>query len=294
MEFRRKKFQKLIDEGVDIQSNEDFNPAKSLSEKSAFEANGVRLKRWFEKTHRYLNKIQLLDEAAMFWRAAHGPNSGVRMFLSSAKEIDASFKSKTRIQVDLSRLVQVLINSETKVEISTITLDTNSVIKFADKKDDDGLDTITAIVNAHYSNKISAAITMNVSADLINDIDELRRKRTRNIANSFPLIDVSYTNRALENDKGDDERDYIECDEYKKIKQKIKNILFPNLSPNDTRLANKENDITHLADHIWAERDYFITEDNDFVRKKSKLAKELDIFVLTPEEFCGEILPLLR
>ena len=290
MDFRREEFQKLIEEGAEIQSHEDFNPAKSLFEKSAFEANGVRFKSWFEKTHRYLRKIQLLDEAAIFWRAANASNNGVGMFLDSSNEIDASFKAKTRIQVDLSRLIQVLINSETKVEISTITLDTNSVIKFADKKDDDGVDTITAIINAHFSNKIRAAVTMNVSADLINDDDKLRRKRTRNIANSFPLIDVSYTNKTVENDGSD----YIECDEYKELKQKIKSILFPELAPNDARLSNKENDITHLTDHTWAERDYFITDDKNFIKKKGKLAKELDIIVFTPEEFCNEILPLLR
>jgi hypothetical protein len=67
-------------------------------------------------------------------------------------------------------------------------------------------------------------------------------------------------------------------------------IVFPDLDklPSD-RQDNKIRDVEHLSTHYQHHREYFVTIDKDFTRKRDELKERYSIIILTPEECVEEI-----
>jgi len=67
--------------------------------------------------------------------------------------------------------------------------------------------------------------------------------------------------------------------------KEIRNLLFPqfhSLNEDDRRKATR--DAMHLAAHYMYKRDFFVTEDKHFIRKRNGLKKRFGVVVLTPKE----------
>ena len=71
--------------------------------------------------------------------------------------------------------------------------------------------------------------------------------------------------------------------------KKIQCVLFPDIQ----NLSKKQlRDCKHLQAHTIHKRDFFITSDNHFLSNKESIEKDLNTIVISPEDFCNEILKI--
>jgi hypothetical protein len=64
----------------------------------------------------------------------------------------------------------------------------------------------------------------------------------------------------------------------------IQRIVFPGLTENSGKRANKIADVDHLLGHKLASRDIFVTDDRDILRRYSELRDGPGIIVMSPEQ----------
>lgn len=76
--------------------------------------------------------------------------------------------------------------------------------------------------------------------------------------------------------------------------EKIRDLLFPrfqNLKGDAKKRAIR--DAMHLATHYMCKRDFFVTEDKNFVKKRNRLEKVFRVKILTPNECIEKLKPLI-
>jgi len=71
-------------------------------------------------------------------------------------------------------------------------------------------------------------------------------------------------------------------------------LMFPqyrNVNEKEKRKAFR--DVMHLATHHTHKRDFFVSEDEHFIRKRDELKKRFGVTILTPKECVEELEPLV-
>lgn len=66
-------------------------------------------------------------------------------------------------------------------------------------------------------------------------------------------------------------------------------IIFSNLDISDPNYDKKVRDVEHLSTHYQHRRDYFVTVDKHFIRKKRELNEKFGIVIVNPEECVEKI-----
>jgi len=167
-------------------------------------------------------------------------------------------------------------------DILKITLDTNCVINLLDfySETATSVDYITELIRFSHLKKIDIAITTRVENDVENDGDEKRRNKMLERIGQFPIIGTMGRFGVTKFGGGDI---YVSNEEVK-LREELKNIIFPGLLPSDKRNNNKVNDIDHLVGHIINKRDIFVTEDKEILRKRDTLKISPGIVVISPQE----------
>jgi len=155
------------------------------------------------------------------------------------------------------------------MEILKVTIDTNLLIYLLDEDSNNANFKKSAIlfktiIEAQTS--LDIKITTRVESDLEQDKDVQRRvKIIKRVQNIFSCVGSGATDDGL-------------LDELRKI-------LFPTLNKSDKHYQNKLNDILHLTKHILNQRNVFVTNDKNFIKKKESINNAFNIQVMSSEEF---------
>jgi len=167
-----------------------------------------------------------------------------------------------------------------------ITLDTNCVINLLDtnSRTRTSFEELTEIIRFALEGNLNIAITTRVDFDISKDREEKRRKRIQEQINMFPVIGTGARFGITKFGGGD----FFVGDEYKQIHDKLREIIYPNLDIKDKRFTNKISDIDHIAGHIKAKRDIFVTDDRRLLKKSKLIEAEFGIKILSPQD-CWEV-----
>ena len=161
-----------------------------------------------------------------------------------------------------------------------ITLDTNCIInRFdTDSPSRTSVDALETLFKLHETSQLELAITTRVETDLSRDKDTCRSARILSLCSSLPTIgavaqwDISKWNR-----------DIWGSEEWGKLRQRVQEILWPNLSTSDGRYENKREDISHIVAHHIHNRNCFVTDETAILRKSEAVAK-IEIQVMCPQK----------
>lgn len=161
-----------------------------------------------------------------------------------------------------------------------ITLDTNLLIYFFD------LDTETEAVSDTCdlfkfiidSNNVDLKITTVVEDDVANDQNVSRRNAMLfRIQKVFSTVGAGY----LKQDNGDlipeDSSDNNNWNE-------LKRIIFPNINKSQSHYKNKINDLAHLYRHLKNNRQVYVTNDKDFLKKSKEITSAFNTLVMSPKD----------
>lgn len=167
-----------------------------------------------------------------------------------------------------------------------VTLDTNCVINLLDSDSETrtSFEELAEIIRFALEGNLNIAITTRVDYDISKDKDEKRRKQFQEQINLFPIIGTGARFGVTKYGYGD----FFVGDKYKQINDKLKKIIYPNLDKKDRRYTNKISDIDHIAGHIKAQRDIFVTDDVPLLKKSKLIEAEFGIRVLSPKE-CWQV-----
>lgn len=157
------------------------------------------------------------------------------------------------------------------MSVPRITLDTNCVINLFDDKSSSATSVLRIETLMRYAldGKVNIAITTRVEADLANDKNEERRHDLFAKLNIFPVIpSIGYSGNQSD-------------EKVVRLAKEIQQVLSPGLTRDSSRYSNKINDIDHLVGHLLDNRDIFVTDDKDILRKRSEL-NGLGIIPMTP------------
>lgn len=162
-----------------------------------------------------------------------------------------------------------------------VTFDTNCLINYFDQNSETATsrEEIAELLRLATSGRISVAITTRTENDLYQDRDRGRRD---NMLSTLAMFDVIGSIARWDEsfwDKGDFWADDATSD----LNDQIASIVFPGLSNDDPRFANKIRDVDHLTAHRVANRDIFVTDDGTVNRRKEGL-RGLGIVVMRPAE----------
>jgi hypothetical protein len=79
--------------------------------------------------------------------------------------------------------------------------------------------------------------------------------------------------------------DVLVSDENAEVDEKIKSILRPSYRTGDAFPSRKINDVHHLAAHLMAGHDAFVTQDeDDMIKRRQALLDDVGITAVTPAE----------
>ncbi len=262
---RSELIKRLIDEGSEIVYSDDLEPTKITLSSDLGKLYNNYLK-WRQDGLTLLNLLGLIDLANAFnsldtLNSPHFPNT----------------KDRIKVFVNGLRGLQILFIAELRASLLAVTLDTNCVIEYADRKDVENFECIETIILSSATNRISLRVTNAAKVDIAQDKKSKRMERTLRFLARIPEIRVA--------DQSINQKDY------NSVEERVKSILFPrsdfnNMSP------NKKMDIEHLTVHCWAKRDLFVTSDSDFLKKRTEINSNLDTDIVTTEECVEEILAL--
>lgn len=168
-----------------------------------------------------------------------------------------------------------------------ITLDTNGLINSFDDTSSTAtsFDDLGNLLHLAHNGTIEIAVTTRLKTDLHRDPHIQRREKMLRHSDQFQEVGTLGRWGVSTWDSGDF---YVSDEQVEKTTQ-IQKILFPNLSIDDKRRANKMNDVDHLFGHLHNQRDVFVTDDRDILRKSSQLKKALGIIVMCPAECVSHI-----
>jgi len=163
-----------------------------------------------------------------------------------------------------------------------LTLDTNCIINLLDYKLESAIsvDELAEILRYGLEGDVNIAITTRVDSDVCNDKDQDRKSEILKRISMFPTIGTVIRLDTSKLDGGD----VLTGGEHQALEDEIKKIIFPNLQRNDPHYGNKINDVDHLIGHKINQRDIFITDDQQILKKAETLESSVGIKVMTPRE----------
>jgi len=163
-----------------------------------------------------------------------------------------------------------------------ITLDTNCVINLLDCNSDSAVsvDELTEILRYGLEGDVNIAITTRVDSDVSKDKDQNRKNEILRRISIFPIIGTVIRLNTSKLDSGD----VLAGQDHQTLEDEIKRIIFPNLRNDDPHYSNKINDIDHLIGHKINQRDVFITDDQQILKKAETLESSIGIKVMNPRK----------
>lgn len=163
-----------------------------------------------------------------------------------------------------------------------LTFDTNCIINLLDYKSESAIsvDELSEIIRYGLEGDVNIAITTRVDSDVSNDKDQDRKKEMLKRISMFPTIGTIARIDTSKLDSGD----VLAGEEHKSLEEEIKKIIFPGLKKDDPHYGNKINDIDHLIGHKINNRDIFITDDQQILKKAETLKSSAGIGVMNPKQ----------
>jgi hypothetical protein len=163
-----------------------------------------------------------------------------------------------------------------------LTLDTNCVINLLDYKSDSAIsvDELAEIIRYGMEGDVNIAITTRVDSDVSKDKDQDRKNEILKRISMFTTIGTVARFDTSKFDSGD----VWAGEEHTALEEEIKRIIFPNLKKEDSHYSNKINDIDHLIGHKINNRDIFVTDDQQILKKAETLKASVGIDVMDPKK----------
>lgn len=165
-----------------------------------------------------------------------------------------------------------------------ITLDTNGVINLLDQTAPAraSFEALTDLFRLVLSGHAELAITTRVEDDMLGDRNEARRAAMLAQLKLFPIIStVARWDVSKWNSEAVYAGDPLFID--------IQRIIFPGLQEADKRYRNKRNDIDHLVGHRLNQRDIFVTDDKDILKRYAELKSGPGLVVMSPGQCAAYI-----
>jgi hypothetical protein len=162
-----------------------------------------------------------------------------------------------------------------------LTLDTNCFINHFDLESATATsrEEIAQLIKLATNGRAEIVITTRVEADLDQDKDDKRRAALKRNLAMFDVI----ASVLRWNESSWDGCDFWVDEKANALASEIQKVLFPGLSNEDKRYGNKIRDVDHIAAHVVAGRDIFITDDSHLNRRAAELRK-LGAVVMRPSE----------
>lgn len=156
----------------------------------------------------------------------------------------------------------------------SVTFDTSCVIEYIKKKSKWLY--VDRLFTSAQQGLIDIAVTSRVKYELLDYGNRQKAQQDFSILQTLPVkqeptifrLDYSYLNI-----------DHLADNDWIAVEKKVRDVLFPNQSPN-------LKDIDHLVAHIKAERDIFVAIDRHFTKKEDICWQELRILVMSPDDLC--------
>jgi len=163
-----------------------------------------------------------------------------------------------------------------------LTFDTNCIINLLDYKSESAIsvDELAEIIRYGLEGDVNIAITTRVDSDVSKDKDRDRKSEILKRISMFPIIGTVARLDTSKFDSGD----VWAGEEHKALEEELKKIIFPGLKSDDSRYGNKINDIDHLIGHKINQRDIFVTDDQQILKKAETLKSSVGIEVMDPKK----------
>lgn len=161
-----------------------------------------------------------------------------------------------------------------------VTLDTNCIINLLDigSTSSTSVEDLTEILRYGLEGDVNIAVTTRVEADVDKDKDALRKSELTKRLTIFPVIGTIGRFDTSTYGGGD----VFAGEEHIVLERSLKEMIFPGLSESDPHYGNKINDIDHLIGHKINNRDIFITDDKQILKKAETLKATQDIVIMSP------------
>lgn len=163
-----------------------------------------------------------------------------------------------------------------------LTFDTNCIINLLDYKSQSAIsvDELAEIIRYGFEGDVNIAITTRVDSDVSRDKDTDRKDEVLRRISMFPVIGTVARLNTSKLDSGD----VLVGAEHEALENELKNIIFPGLKSDDSHYSNKINDIDHLIGHKINQRDIFITDDQQILKKADTLKSSFGIEIMDPKK----------
>ncbi len=163
-----------------------------------------------------------------------------------------------------------------------LTFDTNCIINLLDYNSGSAIsvDELAEIIRYGLEGDVNIAITTRVDSDVGKDKDQGRKNEILKRISMFPTIG---TVARLDTSKFDG-GDVLGGEEHNSLEEELKKIIFPGLKNDDPHYGNKINDIDHLIGHKINNRDIFVTDDQQILKKAETLKSSVGIEVMDPKQ----------
>lgn len=163
-----------------------------------------------------------------------------------------------------------------------LTFDTNCIINLLDYKSGSAIsvDELAEIIRYGLEGDVNIAITTRVDSDVSKDKDQDRKSEMLKRISMFPIIGTVARLDTSKFDSGD----VWAGEEHKALEEELKKIIFPGLKNDDPRYSNKINDIDHIIGHKINNRDIFVTDDQQILKKAETLKSSVGIEVMNPKK----------
>lgn len=163
-----------------------------------------------------------------------------------------------------------------------LTLDTNCIINLLDYKSNSAIsvDELAEIIRYGLEGDVNIAITTRVDSDISKDKDKNRKSEILKRISMFPTIGTIARFNISKFDSGD----VWASEEHKALEDELKKIIFPGFKRDDPHYSNKINDIDHLIGHKINQRDIFVTDDQQILKKAETLKSSAGIKVMDPKK----------
>lgn len=163
-----------------------------------------------------------------------------------------------------------------------LTLDTNCIINLLDYKSQSAIsvDELAEIIRYGFEGDVNIAITTRVDSDVSKDKNTDRKGEILKRISMFPVIGTVARLNTSKLDSGD----VLVGAEHEALENELKNIIFPGLKSDDSHYSNKINDIDHLIGHKINNRDIFVTDDQQILKKADTLKSSVGIEIMDPKK----------
>lgn len=163
-----------------------------------------------------------------------------------------------------------------------ITLDTNCIINLLDYKSESAIsvDELAEIIRYGLEGDVNIAITTRVDSDVSKDKDQARKSEILKRVSMFPIIGTVARLDTSKFDSGD----VWAGGEHVALEEELKKVIFSGLKKDDPHYGNKINDIDHLIGHKINQRDIFVTDDQQILKKADTLKSSVGIEIMDPKK----------